>query len=183
MGKLLIRFVSPRFEIEESTLVRWRVFPPNPVLAFSTFPLRSNVAEIEIEQAGRLQGSLTDIVLRRATNGISRRINLCSFSEEITSAAIRKGEFEVDLTPYKEVVLRVRGNQQVDANPGLFNVLMLESDGPTFDLPMNSSGETSLLARSGQYIVSAVVGTKAVTERFDLSPDEAEPKILEFNPF
>jgi len=68
------------------------------------------------------------------------RINLCSFSEEITEEAMRLGQFSVDLTHFKEVVLRLRGNERWDSSPGLFNVLVLESAGPTFDIPINDSG-------------------------------------------
>ena len=185
MGKVLIRFVSLRFDVEEGTLWLFDfidVGPKERDVECSTFSLRSNLVEIETDSPGQLQGSLIDIVLRRTDDGTLRRINLCLLREEITEATIYGGQFCIDLTRYKEVVLRVRGNQSPDSDR-MFNVSMLESAGPTFDLAMNESGESALLASPGRYFVSAVVGGKAIRERFEISADEAEPRIVEFGPF
>jgi hypothetical protein len=100
MGKVLIRFVSRRFDVEEGTLALFDIIcvgPNRPNLEFSTFSLRSNLVEIETDSPGQLQGSLINIVLRRTDDGTLRRINLCLLREEITEATICGEQFCIDL--------------------------------------------------------------------------------------
>src|SRR5713226_5072684 len=97
MAKVLVRFVSPNFKIEEATV---SLFNLNEIYqdfakaaqAFSAFPLQSDMAEIEVSSPGRIQGSLINVVLRHNANGTLNRINFCRFNEEMTDSALHSGE-------------------------------------------------------------------------------------------
>src|SRR5262249_47268131 len=122
MGKILTRFVSSKFEIEEGTLVIFSL--PSSISqdlskvaeAFSTFTLRSGTADIEIDRTGQIQGWLTNFALRRAVDGALTRINFCSLNLQITDGATDSGQFNVDLSSYKEVVLRPRQQGDITSN-------------------------------------------------------------------
>ncbi len=179
MAKVLVRFVSPNFQIEEATA---SLFNADAIYqdfakaaeAFSVFPLQSDMAEIEVRGPGQIEGMLTNIALRRTADGTLNRINFCRFNEEITDSALRSRVFEVDLSSYKEVVLRAA------SNPTVFNISIRENPIPTFDLTANDSGECTLLAKPWQYRVVASVKSHRAMKQFEIANDEAELRIIEF---
>ena len=185
MAKILVRFVSPTFKIEEATL---SLFNTNAIYqdwtkaaeAFSVCPLQSDTAEIEVGSPGRIEGSLINIALRRTADGSLNRINFCRFNEEITDSALRSGKFDVDLSSYKEVILRARRTQATASNPTVFNITICDNTIPTFDLTANDSGESTLLAKPGQYRVVASGKLPRAMKPFEISDDEVEPKVIQF---
>src|ERR1051326_2178141 len=185
MAKVVIRFVSSKFKIEEGALTLFSLGPELiPDLAeigkaFSPFPLRSGIAETQVEKPGQFQGLLTDILLHRTADGTLARINLCFFNQEITDRAIRSGEFDVDLTSYKEVVLRLPGGEDV-RNYEVFNIGVLEAGGSTLDVPVGERGETRLLAKPGRYrVIAGGKLRRTPVKDFDIPNDELESKIID----
>ena len=105
MGKVVTTFVNPTFDIEEATLVLSNVDSMQG-LTFSTFPVRSNVAQVDLDKAAQIEWCLTAIVLRRTADANLMPFTLCSFSQQITDAAIAIGQWTVDLTKHKEITFR-----------------------------------------------------------------------------
>jgi len=181
-----VRFVSQNFKIEEGTVTLFNLTPEirqdlaKVAEAFSAFPLQSDMAEIEVGSPGRIEGSLINVVLRRTVDGILNRINFCRFNEEMTDSALHSGEFHVDLSSYKEVVLRMRRTEATVSNPTVFNISILENPIPTFDLTANDAGESTLLAKPGQYRVCASTKSQRAMKHFEIANDEVEPRVIEF---
>jgi hypothetical protein len=183
MAKVLVRFVSPNFKIEEATV---SLFNTNAIYqdwtkaaeAFSVFPLRPAVAEIEVGSPGLIEGSLIDIVLRRTAGGTLNRINFCRFNEDIAETALRSGKFDVDLSSYKEVILRARRTEPSVSYATVFNISIRDNPIPTFDLTANALGESTLLAKPGQYRVCA--STNGAMKDFEITNGEVEPRVIEF---
>jgi len=184
MKKVLTRFVSPHFSIEEATLIL--VNPARISLdlataseALYTVPVRSGVAEISVEKPGELQGWLADIVFQRTTNGTVRQSKLCIFSQHITDSALTFGELSVDLSSYKEVVLRLHG-KDIASRFKVF-CLALEASEPSFDIPIDHSGETALLLASGGYRVRAGGTSRSALIHFRIGPDDAAVKVVDID--
>ena len=178
MGKVVTTFVNPTFDIEEATLVLSNVDSMQG-LTFSTFPVRSNVAQVDLDKAAQIEWWLTGIVLRRTADANLMPFTLCSFSQQITDAAIAIGQWTVDLTKHKEITFRLRGNPQ-PSQPAMFNLSNFNRFGPTFDLPPNDLGESAVLAEPGHYFVSAICNGKSVMACFAVSSTDTEQTILDF---
>jgi len=181
-----VRFVSQNFKIQEGTVTLFNLSPEIPqdlakvAEAFSAFPLQPDMAEIAVGGPGRIQGSLSSIVLRRTPDGTLNRVNFCSFNENITDSALRLGELHVDLSSYKEVILRLRWIEPMVSRFTVFNVTILETPIPTFDLTINDFGESSLLLKLGHYRVIAAGKSQRVVKHFEIANDDVEPRIIEF---
>ena len=179
MAKVLVRFVRPNFKIEGATL---NLFNTSAVYqdwtkaaqAFCVFPLQSDTAEIEVASPRRIEGSLINIALRRTADETLNRINFCRFDVEITESALHSGKCDVDLSSYKEVVLRTA------SNPTVFNIGIRENPIPTFDLNASDSGESTLLAKPGQYRVVASGKLQRAMKEFEIGNDDVEPILIEF---
>jgi hypothetical protein len=185
MGKVVTTFVNPTFDIEEATLVLCNVDSMQG-LTFSTFPVRSNVAQVDLDKAAQIEWWLTGIVLRRTADANLMPFTFCSFSQQITDAAIAMGQWTVDLTKHKEIIFRLRGNPQ-PSQPAMFNLSKPDRYCPltpyshaTFDLSPNDLGESAVLAEPGHYFVSAICNGKSVMACFAVSSTDTEQTILDF---
>jgi len=179
MEMVVIQFLTPKFEIQEAVLTLWNL-RTNTGATFSTFNVRSNGAEIEIERAGPVRGWLSNLVLRRTADETPTPITLCVFNHDITDEAIHSGKCLVDLASYKELVLRLPRGQGEPISSSVFNITILDSGEPTFDLTANEFGEAALLAKPGQYIVVAAGQRKSI-RNVEVADDEGERQIIEFD--
>ena len=66
------------------------------------------------------------------------------FGRKITASALRSGEFHVDLSPYKEVVLRLRRIEPMASSPTVFSVLTARRTALSSLIPKESGMDSSL---------------------------------------
>jgi hypothetical protein len=77
--------------------------------------------------------------------------------------------------------LRASRTEPSVSNATVFNITICDNAIPTFDLTANDSGESTLLAKPGQYRIFASGKLPRAMKQFEIAKDEVEPKVIQFD--
>ena len=166
MDTVKIEFTCRSFVIEEAMVVLYN-FPVAGL--FPSQMVTGGIMEAAIDRTREIGGMLTAAKIRRHDGRVFSAA--MEFKHEITPAELKSGTAVIDMSAYKELVIRVRDAAQRPRANSIISLIRRGLEG-SLDLYVNEDGEFTMLLPPGRYGTRAPGGPPVQFEVTDQDPDQ-----------